>query len=265
MAEDDEASSKSEADKRPTQQDVVNMFAVDTNLVAVFVANSQMYLNFVVRFVLAIVFLWYLVGWQSMLAGMVSMGFTFPVSHWLGKRYAGYQKALMKARDKKTTVITEALNGIRQIKFSAIEEQWSQKLEDVREVELGKLWKAKVNTVIMGIASDLTPILFAVFALATYSYLMGDLLPSIAFTALSLFIQLEGLTGMLPYLMTMGLNAKVSVDRIEKFLHAPERVENTYPGESVSFYNVSVSFPTESTNVGDDKIRPARHNVGLSQ
>jgi ABC-type multidrug transport system fused ATPase/permease subunit len=253
-AEDSETSSPPEVDKRPTQQDVVNMFAVDTNLVAVFVANSQMYLNFVVRFVLAIVFLWYLVGWQSMLAGMVSMAFTFPVNHYLGKRYAGYQKALMKARDKKTTVITEALNGIRQIKFSAIEEQWSQKLEEVREEELGKLWKSKVNTVIMGVASDLTPVLFAVFALATYSYLMGDLLPSIAFTALSLFIQLEGLTGMLPYLMTMGVNAKVSVDRIDKFLHAPERVENTYPGESVSFYNASISFPSESTNAEDDKF-----------
>lgn len=253
---DSQAALPTEAEKptRQTQQDIVNMFAVDTNLVAVFVANSQEYLNFVVRFILVIIFLWYLVGWQSMLAGMVSMVIGFPINHFLGKRYAGFQKALMKARDKKTAVITEALNGIRQIKFSAIEEQWSQKLEEVREDELAKLWKAKVNTVIMEVASNLTPILFAIFALATYSYLKGDLLPSIAFTALSLFIQLEGLTGMLPYLMTMGLNAKVSVDRIDKFLQAPEREENTYPGESVSFYKASISFPSDSTDSEDDRF-----------
>lgn len=239
---------------RQTQQDIVNMFAVDTNLVAIFTASSQMYLNFAVRLVLAITFLWFLVGWQSMLAGMASMLLTLPASQYLGKRYAGYQRALMKARDKKTSVITEALNGIRQIKFSAIENQWSQKIEDVREDELGKLWKSKVNTVLMGIASDLTPIFFATFALATYSYINGDLLPSIAFTALSLFMQLEGLTGMLPYLITMGVNAKVSCDRIDKFLHAPERIENTYPGESVSFHKAAISFPSDSTITGDDNF-----------
>jgi len=248
---------KSKDDQKPTrqtQQDIVNMFAVDTNLVGVFTGNNQMYLNFVIRVILAIVFLWYLVGWASMLAGMLSMALTFPVSNFLGKRYASYQKALMKARDKKTTVITEALNGIRQIKFSAIENQWTKKIEEVREEELEKIWLTKVNTVIMGLASDLTPVLFAFFALATYSFINGDLLPSIAFTALSLFIQLEGLTGMLPYLMVMGVNAKVSCDRIDKFLQAPEREENTYPGESISFFDASVSFPTDSKDEEDDRF-----------
>lgn len=239
---------------RQTSQDVVNMFAVDTNLVGVFAGNQQMYLNFVVRFILAILFLWLLVGWESMLAGMASMALTFPVNKWLSVKYAGYQKALMKARDKKTAVVTEALNGIRQIKFSAIESQWTEKIEKVREEELQKLWSSKINTIIMGVASDLTPVLFAAFALATYTYLKGDLLPSIAFTALSLFIQLEGLTGMLPYLMVMGVNAKVSCDRIDKFLHAPEKEQNTFPGEFVSFKNATVSFPSDSKDENDDRF-----------
>lgn len=106
----------------------------------------------------------------------------------------------------------------------------------------------------MGLVSDITPILFAAFALATYSYIHGDLLPSIAFTAISLFMQLEGLTGMIPMLLTMGVNAKVSADRIGKFLQRPEKPENTYPGDSISFHKVTVSFPSDTPKDNEDRF-----------
>ena len=244
--------STSGAKKPKTQQDVVNMFAVDTNLIGIFAGNQQFYLNFAVRVVLAIVFLWLLVGWVSMFAGMSVMLLMYPANHFLGRKYAGLQKRLMEARDTKTKVVTEALNGIRQIKFSSIESQWAEKIERVREEELDLLWKSKVNNVIMGFISDLSPVLFAALALATYSYIYGSLLPSIAFTALSLFMQLEGLMHMIPMLVTMGVNAKISADRIDSFLQIPDKEENTHPGDSISFNNVSVTFPSESHKSDDD-------------
>lgn len=106
----------------------------------------------------------------------------------------------------------------------------------------------------MGLASDFTPVLFAVFALATYTYIHGDLLPSVAFTAMSLFIQLEGLTGMIPMLLVFGVNAKVSADRIDNFLARPEKPENTYPGDSVSFDQATVSFPSDSEKDDEDRF-----------
>lgn len=245
-------SPRSSFQKPKTQQDVVNMFAVDTNLIGIFAGNQQFYLNFAVRVVLAIAFLWLLVGWVSMLAGMSVMLLMYPANHFLGKRYAGLQKQLMEARDTKTKVITEALNGIRQIKFSSIEPQWAEKIETVREKELDRVWKTKVNNVLMGLISDLSPVLFAAFALATYSFLHGSLLPSIAFTALSLFMQLEGLMHMIPMLLTMGVNAKVSADRIDAFLQIPDKEENTYPGESISFNNVAISFPSNTRKRDED-------------
>ena len=270
---------KKKTDGPRNEQDIVNMFAVDTNMVAVFAGQNQFYLNFICRVILAIAFLLYLVGWESMLAGMASMVILYPINFVLGRRYANYQKALMKARDSKTAVITEVLSGIRQIKFSAIEKQWKEKIDEVRKKELQKIWETRLNnskyplssylvvhfssiahadntilTVIMGLASDFTPVLFAVFALATYTYLHGGLLPSIAFTAMSLFIQLEGLTHMIPMLLVLGINAKVSADRIDKFLARPEKPVNTYPGGAVSFEKVSVSFPTDARQVDEDRF-----------
>ncbi|KAI9649273.1 hypothetical protein NHQ30_001843 [Ciborinia camelliae] len=232
--------------KLETDKDIVNMFAVDANQVGVFGAVNQFYISFFCKFVVSIVFLWLLVGWESMGAGMLAIIGMAPINQALAKRYGGFQKELMKARDKKTAIVTEALNGIRQIKFSANECQWSEKIFEAREEEIVKLWKAKINNLYMMVGSNVAPVLLTVLALATYSYIHGDLLPSVAFTALGVFMQLEGVLGMVPFLFMMGMNAKVSCDRIESFLQSPEKPENTYPGDSITFENVSVSFPSKS-------------------
>lgn len=170
--------------KLETDKDIVNMFAVDANQVGTFGAVNQFYILFFCKFIVSIVFLWFLVGWESMTAGMVAIIGMGPINQALAKRYGGFQRELMKARDKKTTIVTEALNGIRQIKFSANETQWSEKIFEAREEEIIKLWKTKVNNLYMMIGSNVAPVLLTVLALATYSYIHGDLLPSVAFTAL---------------------------------------------------------------------------------
>jgi len=183
---------------------------------------------------------------------MVGIVVLFPINKILAERYGKKQKALMEIRDKRTTITTEALNGIRQIKFSATEDQWTEKLEAVREEELSMLWKTRVDNLYMSIGSEFTPIVLTALSLATYSWVHGNLLPSVAFTAISLFIQLEGLVSHIPFLMVKAINAKVSCDRIQNFLRLPEKPENTSPGESISFYNASVSFPHDATDPTTD-------------
>ncbi|RDW61351.1 hypothetical protein BP5796_11243 [Coleophoma crateriformis] len=243
-----------EEPKQKTQQDVVNMFAVDANIVGIMGGNNQFYINFICKLVVSVAFLLLLIGWQSLLAGTLSIVILFPINQALGQRYAGVQKKIMKARDKKTTIITEVLGGIRQIKFSALENQWAKKIEEIREDELSTIWQARINNIYMMVGSDFAPILLTAFALTTYAYINGTLLPSVAFTALGVFMQLEGILGMLPFLLVMGVNAKVSCDRIEKYLLSPEKAENTHPGESISFHNVSVSFPTDSGEPKADRF-----------
>jgi ABC-type multidrug transport system fused ATPase/permease subunit len=264
-----DAASKKDAAKKgkknQSQQDIINMFAVDTNQVGVFGAVNQFYIMFASRFAVSVVFLWFLVGWESLLAGMSVTVIFFPVNSYLAKRYGTVQKELMKARDKKTKVISEALGGIRQIKFSANENEWTDKINEVRGEELILLWQSKLNNLNMTLGSDIAPVFLTVLALATYSWVHGDLMPSVAFTALGVFMQLEGILGMVPFLMMMGINAKVSCDRIDKFLQSDEKPENTYPGDSIAFDKVSISFPSMSNGeeVGqeeDEEERLAREN-----
>ena len=46
----------------------------------------------------------------------------------------------MELRDRKLMIVTEALQGIRQIKFSAQERQWQDRIRSVRSLELAKQW-----------------------------------------------------------------------------------------------------------------------------
>jgi len=228
-----------------TEQDIINMFAVDANQVGVFGAINQFYLLFVSKLAVSVVFLWYLVGWQSLLAGMVSLALIFPINKWLTYRYGAFQKKLMAIRDKKTKVVTEALQGIRQIKFSANEPEWTAKINKARDEELAQLWQTKLNNLYMMLGAEIGPVMLTVSTLATFAWLKGSLLPSVAFTALGVLMQLEGVLGMVPFLLVLGINAKVSCDRIDGFLRQPEKPENTLPGDSIIFNKASVSFPSK--------------------
>lgn len=259
---------KKAADKKKkngqSEQDVINMFAVDCNSVGVFGAINQFYIMFTSKIIVSLTFLLFLVGWQSLAAGMIPIVLVFPLNKMLATRYGKIQKLLMAARDKKTKVISEALTGIRQIKFSAHEDEWADKIHKSREEELVLLWKTKLNNIYMTFAGDIAPAFLTVFALATYSFIHGELMPSVAFTALGLFMSLEGILSMVPFLFMMGINAKVSCDRIDTFLKSAEKPESTYPGDVIAFDNASITFPSKLTNLNideeDDEDREARQN-----
>ncbi|PWY67926.1 ABC bile acid transporter [Aspergillus heteromorphus CBS 117.55] len=237
-----------------SQQDIINMFAVDCNQVAMFGNESNEYVNMFGKMVVSVVFLWFLIGWQSLGAGLLGLLIVFPVNEALARRYGKKQELLMKVRDKRAAITTEALQGIRQIKFSAAEDQWADKLEAVREEELATLWSTRLDNLYMTIGSEFTPVVLTAMSLTTYSYIHGALQPSVAFTSISVFLHLEGIVSRIPYLIVTAITAKVSCDRLDTFLRSPEREVTTHPGEAISLHNASVSFPSVSLNPPADRF-----------
>ncbi|OJJ47560.1 hypothetical protein ASPZODRAFT_1715312 [Penicilliopsis zonata CBS 506.65] len=247
----DQKAGEDDAKEKQASQDVINMFAVDCNQIAIFGAQNGQYVNMAGKFAVTVVFLLVLMGWQSLCAGLLGIAVLFPINRALASRYGRLQKTLMKIRDRRTALTTEALHGIRQIKFGATEAQWTAQLTAVREEELAVLWKTRLNSVYMAVASEFTPVVLTALSLTTYALVHGSLGPAVAFTAISLFIQLEGLVSFIPYLLVLLLNAKVSCDRIDKFLRSPDRPVATHPGPAVAFHNASLAFPTTKTGEED--------------
>ncbi|EHK17405.1 uncharacterized protein TRIVIDRAFT_43463 [Trichoderma virens Gv29-8] len=260
-ANNEEENEEDKQSNMRSQQDIVNMFSVDCDAIARFGSQSGQYVNCGGQFTIITVFLLHLVGWQSLCAGMLGIVVLFPINRALAARYGSNQKILMKLRDKRSTIITEALQGIRQIKFSAIETQWTEKIENVREEELSMLWRTRINNIYMAIASEFTPIVLTSLSLATYSYINGTLLPSVAFTAITLFMFLEGIVAHIPLLLVTAINAKVSCDRIDKFFRTPEKTENVHPGPAVSFHDATITFPFGSGDPTDDRFALRKLNL----
>ena len=167
----------------------------------------------------------------------------------------------MKVRDQKMAVMTEALQGIRQIKFSAEEQQWQNKIGQKRAQELRTQWRVfNLDSCLIGIWI-LGPVMLTAVSLTVYVLLHGSLSPSVAFTTLTVMGSMEVTLAILPELIADGLEAWVSVNRIDEYLQAPERDPYVKIGTSIAFNEASVAWPSDSQD--DDPDRFVLQNLNI--
>ncbi|KAI9826732.1 MAG: hypothetical protein M1819_007277 [Sarea resinae] len=237
-----------------TRQNTINLIGVDTKRVSEFCIINHLFPYTIFKLAISLVFLQKLIGWRPLLAGLVVTSISMPLNIYVTKIYSTSQDELMKVRDVKMGVVTEALQGIRQIKFTALERQWQEKISQCREKELRTQWRVFMADTVLISCYIFGPIMLSAASLATYALLYGGLSPSIAFTTLSVFAQIEFSLAALPELTTDLLDAWVSVERIEKFFRSPEKVDVTVPGPTVSFEGVSVCWPSDNDSPDPDRF-----------
>jgi ABC-type multidrug transport system fused ATPase/permease subunit len=108
-----------------------------------------------------------------------------------------------------------------------------------------------------------SPIALAATSLAVYAILNGELQPSVAFTAIGVFGNLEVTLAVIPELTTDLIDAWISVERIEKYLNAPEISKNTSAAPNVSFENASIAWPSDEEKEDNDS-RYILRNINVS-
>ncbi|MCJ1310468.1 hypothetical protein MMC25_004132 [Agyrium rufum] len=231
-------------EKSSADQATINLISVDSRRLGMFGIFLQLSLSTIFACSLSIAFLWQLIGWQALLTGVALNLLSVPLNTVFAAKYWAAQKSLMSTRDKKLAVVSEALQGIRQIKFSALEKQWENRIGTIRKEELDHLWGTLFADLIQNIAMMFGPILMTAGSLAMYAYIYGELSASVAFTSLGIFRGLEQYIGWIPDLLTLMLDAFTSMTRIDEFFKTPDRVVNRSPGDSISFDNVTVTFPS---------------------
>lgn len=234
-----------EEDMKKSRQSIVNLAAVDARRISDVASFLYLIPSACFKILIGCLFLIRILGWQSALAGLSISVLIAPINIAVTKRYTSAQDKLMKHRDQKMAIVTEVLQGIRQVKFSALEGQWQKKIGLVRESELGALWTSFFYDVFLMAIWILGPIAFSCVSLTVYALIHGELSASVAFTAMSVFGSLEMALAILPEIITNLLEAIVSADRIDEYMAASEKVVNTLPGDSISFEDASVAWPAE--------------------
>ena len=167
----------------------------------------------------------------------------------------------MEVRDQKMVVVTEALQGIRQIKFSAQEQQWQEKIGRKRDEELATQWRVFcLDTTLISIWI-LGPVMLSAVSLAVYSVLNGGLSASVAFTSITVMGSMETSLAVLPEFIADSLESWVSVKRIDEYLKAPERDPYTIPSDVIRFKDAVIAWPSDSLEEDSDRFALKNVNV----
>ncbi|KAF2402739.1 P-loop containing nucleoside triphosphate hydrolase protein [Trichodelitschia bisporula] len=238
-AEDDDAN----ASMQKTRQGVINLIGVDAKRVGDAANLNSMLLGAACRLIMALTFAYKLLGLPSLAAGLSLQLIIIPLNIHFTRQYTTKQDEVMAARDRKLAVLNEALSGIRQIKFAALEDAWENRIMAVREKELKAVWGAMMADVCLMAVWIGGPVLLSAVTITTYTLLHGGLPPSVAFTSISLFSQIENVLAWIPEMTTNLMDAWVSFKRINTYLEGPERGDVTQNGETIEMVDASIAWP----------------------
>ncbi|KAG8423072.1 ABC transporter 7 [Metarhizium acridum] len=202
---------------------IINLMSVDSFKIAEITA----YLHFLcaaapTQLIISVVLLWQVMG-LSAIPGLVVMVFLLPVNYFLAKGFNITSKNIMKATDKRINVTNEVLQNIRIIKYFAWEERFGRSIDEKREAELNAL-RSRFTLWACAVAIwNSVPVLITFFSFLVYTLIeKKPLYPSIAFTAISLFMLLRVPLDQLGDMFAHVQEAKVSIDRVEEFLNEEE-------------------------------------------
>lgn len=93
------------------RQSTVNLIGVDTKRVSDFCSFNNYFPGSLFKLIVSFAFLLNIIGWKALICGFLAMSLTIPLNIFFSRRYAAAQDRLMKVRDAKMGVVTEALQG----------------------------------------------------------------------------------------------------------------------------------------------------------
>ncbi|GAB1192358.1 hypothetical protein APSETT444_001549 [Aspergillus pseudonomiae] len=255
--DDDDDDEDGEDGPPKTKQSMTNLLGVDAVTIATFAKFSHTLLDTIIQFILAIAFLTNILGWMPVLWACTIPAVLIPVNYVLAQKYSKAEDALMTASDRRMAVLSEMLQGIRQIKFDAQEDQWNSKVQTLRSNEIKRQDRVfQFNLALIAVWSC-GPLCMSLISLATYFVANRTLSPSVAFTALSIFQSLSATLSNFPETISDLMNAMVSARRIEQYLELPEHNNCHTDGEAIAFSQTTISWPSNivEEETSDFKLR----------
>lgn len=173
----------------------------------------------------------YLLYQQVGLASLAGLGLTLllvPVNKWIATRVMNNNFSFLEHKDTRLKLMTEILRGIQVVKFYAWEKHFAAKVNTIRDKELRMLKTIKYLDAVCAYLWDGLPILLAIVIFAVYVLLGHQLTAATVFTTLSLIDMLMMPLNIFPWMLNAVVQAKVSLDRIERFLQVPDQDVDSY-------------------------------------
>ena len=242
--QDAEGEADDGADQK-SRQAVINLMSVDAKTIPEFATYVSRIFTSITGLVTGVWFLVALLGWIPIVSGFLVWGITMPINGYFAKFFGKNYAKLMAIRDQKLAIVTECLQGIRQIKFSALEGRWEKRILAARQRELTALWKLLMSQTVVITLWFMSPIALAAVSFSVYVWKHGELTPAVAFVAVAVFNVLEEKLADVPMILTESVECWVSMKRVQKYLDGPELEKKTKEGPEVAFEKADIAWPTD--------------------
>ncbi|KAL7411452.1 hypothetical protein BDY24DRAFT_353656 [Mrakia frigida] len=171
---------------------------------------------------LAIVFLYQIVSWSA-LVGLVTMIATFPLPLVVLRAMNKVQEELSVATDARVQAVTESMSSLRMMKMFAWEAKVEEKISLAREEELRLIRKKNLIGILNNNTNFVIPLISMTAVFASYTLLQGQVLDSSTiFSVIAVMELIQFALHALFFEATASVRGKVSLDRVNAFLHDSE-------------------------------------------
>lgn len=225
------------------QRNITNLATVDVQQIADFASALYLIPSYILKLVIACGLIVELIGWKSLLPGLLMAALALPLNALLSKRIDRSRGGLTRATDSRVAVLLECLRGIHLVKICALERQWHARIAEKRGVELECLWTTMLYRVGLISIRIFVPMILSTVSLATYALANGRLTASVAFTTISIFSGPEIALANLPGLLAKGVEAFASTRRIDAFITSAEKESGTPTANIISLRHATLSWP----------------------
>lgn len=173
--------------------------------------------------IIAVALVWKLLG-PSCFLGIVAILAGQAINVIITRTLFKWERVRRLATDTRLQISSQFVEALRHLRWYGWQNHWLSQVLDARQSELNLRIITSLWMVIIQFVNAFSSGLFPVVALYAYTLLAGHPLRiDIIFPALQLFTMLESRIREIPTLITVLINASIAVERIEDFMHEPDK------------------------------------------
>ncbi|XP_043849386.1 multidrug resistance-associated protein 1-like [Dromiciops gliroides] len=234
--------------KKFSTGEIINLASADAQQLMDLTVNINLLWSAPLQILMAILLLWQELG-PSVFAGVAMLVLVIPINALVANRIKMLKKNQTKNKDQQIKLLNEILRGIKILKLYAWEPSYQKKIIKIREHELEFQKSTGYLTVFSMLTLTCIPFLVSLATFGIYFFLDdGNILTANkVFTSMSLFNILRLPLFDLPMVISAVVQTKISLGRLQDFLHAeeliPENIDTYYPGKyAIEFTDASFTW-----------------------
>ncbi|KAH9311568.1 hypothetical protein KI387_026603 [Taxus chinensis] len=242
--------------------EILNYMSVDAYRIGEFPFWLHLTWTTVLQLVFALCILSQAIGWATISALAVII-LTMLCNSPLAKLQLKFQTELMSVQDERLRAITEALVHMKVLKLHAWEEHFKAVIENLRKVEYKWLSAVQFRKAYNSILFWSTPILVSAATFATCYLLNIPLTPRNVFTFIATLRLVQEPIRVIPDVIAVIIQAKVSLGRIINFLESDELQNWAVERGTLQRSEQSILIKSATLSWDSNSSKPTLRNINM--